>query len=345
MNPIDIFNEIAVRVYGQDKVFLRKDSFADCAGNVDIHFPEIHITNSKGHSHFIRDIYVRASFESTGKMTGSLYGARGTQTVYEAHHKYLHSHLKRRRMDKFTDFCLGGGSEISVAVIKAARSSLNRTDDMRLNFSFLINYMSVFLEWESLEGTPYVRIGGLNTIDIDARASLDIDEVKTFLNEAIGEVGILRNMKVSYSVKFPFIIPHYNSSLEQYMQHFTRRRENVNENGEYVGESSETASLNSLVKSDAGRLMVGNEQIICKVIQNEETTESTQTTQTTESQLIQKRVPKIFRYSFERLLAERLSNWAVKNTPCISRKDEGGTETIHLTRSILENLVSVSTIS
>jgi len=82
-----------------------------------IHFPEFVITNSRGHIHTIRDLYVRMYFNSSMSHLQGWFGTRSTYSYPEFKSKYGHSHLPTitsndgTRISSFGRFCLGGDSD------------------------------------------------------------------------------------------------------------------------------------------------------------------------------------------------------------------------------------------
>jgi len=128
-----------------------------------IWYPEITITNSIGLSHTIHDLLVYFSIKTSGGIVGRLYGQRVNQTKLEIVKGYRHSHLHKgdstsyRRDGGLSAFCIGSTSIFSSML----QSVKEYTTKDRLE-AFLLS-LTAYLEWESLEGTPYTSICSLHT--------------------------------------------------------------------------------------------------------------------------------------------------------------------------------------
>ena len=170
-----------------------------------IHFPEFTITNSKGDSHNIRDLFVILDitvYSENIKILGDrLRGFRTTLTYKELVSGYQHSHLYPRN-DYFSDFddnmylgnfCLGT-SEIGdlIQIIN------NEPFDEGVFELFLVLLKDVF-KWESLEGTPYI---GMRNISSYRNSKKEFRIESSMLEEAVNCIlsypSILR--KCNYSV-------------------------------------------------------------------------------------------------------------------------------------------------
>lgn len=151
-----------------------------------IHFPKTTIRNSQGLKHEIKDIYVSINMtllshydeegiyipqrDKSKMIITKVKGARTTVSIGEVSANYAHSHLGSRRLptqdgsvEFYTDygnFCLGTGDVESVRLLLGDDSNFTE-DYIRL---FLLDVQQL-LEWESLEGVPFVyisNIGGKN---------------------------------------------------------------------------------------------------------------------------------------------------------------------------------------
>lgn len=142
---IDIYKPILNQYYLNRWVYMN--------GNVYIHYPTLEIKNSLGQTHTIHDLVIRFSLQNDTVICG-LQGMRYSWTPEELSNYYSHSHLNIR-IEKFQDFCLGGGSNFKTFFDNLQK--VNSTEEFEL---FLIQLES-YLSWESLEGTPYISISKL----------------------------------------------------------------------------------------------------------------------------------------------------------------------------------------
>jgi hypothetical protein len=127
-----------------------------------IKFPEINITNSKGDKHTIKNMFVSLDFDINFKLVGKMKGFKTTFSAVEIVSNYVHSHLHTKTpkgiQDNYSgrnEFCLGIGQPIELSIFK-----LNNSYSEEL-FTSLCMQLESYLSWESLEGTPYVKINTL----------------------------------------------------------------------------------------------------------------------------------------------------------------------------------------
>lgn len=138
-----------------------------------IKFDEFTITNSKRHSHVIKELYVVLPFmQSANKkiiFNNNLYGGRGIMSNIEyLGGGYKHSHLSSS-WDNLSNFCLGTGP-ISKYILQ-----FNMNSDEHNLFSVLYN-VKIYVEWESLEGTPHKHMERLGKGEI---SSTDVRSVNS----------------------------------------------------------------------------------------------------------------------------------------------------------------------
>lgn len=123
-----------------------------------IRFPKFTIRNAKGHTHEIIELYVKIAIENNG-LSDMFRGTRGKLTQLEAASNYCHSHLDTYSTSDFDGFCRGSSNFHHVQSILQSESWLdsnnNVSEDKLLIFEGWLFEMIGFLEWESIEGTPY----------------------------------------------------------------------------------------------------------------------------------------------------------------------------------------------
>lgn len=141
-----------------------------------IKFDEFTISNSNGQTHVIKDLYVLLPINKTSdnkiSFTGGMYGGRGLVSNVEREAQYKHSHLNDS-WNKVSHFCLGSGP-ISSYMVK-----FNLTPDENTLFSVLYN-VKIYVEWESLEGTPYKYMKNLGKSEVTESESISLSLVDTF---------------------------------------------------------------------------------------------------------------------------------------------------------------------
>jgi hypothetical protein len=115
-----------------------------------VKFDEFTITNSRGSTHIIKELYVALPFVTNNDritIHGIMYGGRGLMSTQEYHAGYSHSHLPSG-FGTFDSFCLGSGPISSMII------DFNRNSTEQNLFSVLYN-IRIYVEWESIEGTPH----------------------------------------------------------------------------------------------------------------------------------------------------------------------------------------------
>lgn len=129
-------------------------------GGIDIHFPEVTITNGRSgdrNTHIIKDLFVKVVLDGGGESlrVGELQGGRTTMTKAEISSEYLHSHLRKYTFSSgdslpyWGRFCTGSGH------INIIRSDINGDGFNEEKFTnYLVQIMGL-VTWESIEGTPY----------------------------------------------------------------------------------------------------------------------------------------------------------------------------------------------
>jgi hypothetical protein len=151
--------------------------------HIVIRFPEITITNGKGESHVIKDLFVRIGLHPSGKLAGEIQGLRATLTLQEVSAGYFHSHLPGMNIEEelspsrhqqgdtienftggvpYGTFCLGEGPIIQVLTQLKVKYNKNV-------FQLFCLHLKSYVAWESLEGTPYMEIRGIDRSDKSKR--------------------------------------------------------------------------------------------------------------------------------------------------------------------------------
>lgn len=157
-----------------------------------IHFPSVTLTNSKRDTFDLKDMFIRIPLDpkENNLIIETLQGTRSTLSVAEYETAYLHSHLIRlndnvtvnghvvkNRPCTYSEFCTGIGD------INILKAMLNNKFDPDFFNSYLL-LLQNFLEWESIEGTPYMRINSVVVADYDYPVVSE-DECRNFYESLI----------------------------------------------------------------------------------------------------------------------------------------------------------------
>jgi hypothetical protein len=149
-----------------------------------IHFPEIEISNTRGHTHTILDLFVFIGFKLTNgkfEMLPYLEGTRLTQTPLEHYNAYQHSHLGSSEAGRITHFCLGGGTPTSVAIADLATSF----DIMK--FELFLYQIDAYVRHESIEGGPYKR---MNQMSFEGGYRHRPDRSKIYIDDVMRQLSV-----------------------------------------------------------------------------------------------------------------------------------------------------------
>lgn len=140
--------------------------------NVIIRFPEVKITNGEDRGHTIKDLWVKFDTDENFGIN-NLEGTRSFMTYAEAYVGYRHSHLRSRTPNGdnvhsgFTSFCKGTGE------INQVMKILNIDGFDEINFTLFCLHLKNFVEWESIEGRPYINYSSVYGAPRTSASSLD----------------------------------------------------------------------------------------------------------------------------------------------------------------------------
>lgn len=134
-----------------------------------VKFDKFTITNSNNQSQEIKDLYFLVPINENLTFNNCLYGGRETLTTVERAANYVHSHLNGA-WNGISSFCLGSGP-INVYI-----AEFNVKPDENSLFSVLYN-IKIYVEWESLEGTPYKYIANIGKSSTSVNPTLDFTKV------------------------------------------------------------------------------------------------------------------------------------------------------------------------
>lgn len=129
-----------------------------------IQFPPFVITNSNGHKHTIKGLWMKFKYNYIYRLM-SMGGIRSLKTYSEYETSYNHSHMSSSstcEKENWLSCCLGGTDYSTLNV--ALRNNFD-TNDTTLFFQQLSDYLA----WESLEGGPYVLIESIGNRNYNSR--------------------------------------------------------------------------------------------------------------------------------------------------------------------------------
>lgn len=177
--------------------------------HIILYFEEIEISNSSERKHKIFDMFVKLVFEfrvtkvdlttediiMVREFHTYLRGMRMSQANVEVPTNYLHSHLNSSAvLGGWGTFCLGT-SPLSTDIVEL------KTGFTKEKFEIVLLSIPVYLQWESLEGTPYNYISRI--YDREPR-SADISE------------AVLENIALRFFTDFDFMDLDMSISMTEY---------------------------------------------------------------------------------------------------------------------------------
>ena len=155
-------------VHGENYDFQIDTAYLD----VIIRYPHITITNSSNKSREIEELYCVLTFNVNKQLT-QFTGFRAKMSFNDVKNGYRHSHLNTRGIDDLftkSGFCTGS---TDLTALKCEFMEEFNAD----RFDLLLYQINNFVEWESIEGTPYIQLGSANNRNLQLLNRTSIDSV------------------------------------------------------------------------------------------------------------------------------------------------------------------------
>jgi len=229
IEDVDFYFKIITDYFGEENVFIDKDR-----NRIVIFFPEKQVTNSNNAFHKIYNVYVfidymygsrlNDSSESNSfkryfiKTESSRRGIRfdishGARTLFSEEEKnsgYVFSHFSRN-LGSSCSCCLGSGTALS----QLNERTLNNEESI-LGFCIALDK---YLEWESLEGGPYIKISEIRTVNNSSqRLTAEKKYYDTiFTNIIKSEDSLILNIDENFNINID------NSVLAKHSPYFKQK--------------------------------------------------------------------------------------------------------------------------
>jgi hypothetical protein len=183
--------QVFIDFYGEDRLDIGSNS-------IIVHYPEIIISNSKEEKDIIKDLYISFAFD--GVSLKEIKGLRTTFSDYHYKRGYRHSHLASSSQLQFTPFCKG--SVFTGIIMDYNGNQCYATLDRLLDF-----FDSKFINWESLEGGPHIKISSVyytnNTCNFHKIHLNNLsDREKTFINKNLRLTNNFLDIPFTYFQSF-----------------------------------------------------------------------------------------------------------------------------------------------
>lgn len=143
-----------------------------------IRYPHITITNTKKESREIEELYCVLTFNESFLLKG-FEGFRAKMSFNDVKNGYRHSHLNSRNLENLftaSAFCTGSTD------LTALKSEFMEGFDAD-RFDLFLYQINNFVEWESLEGTPYVHLSSVNNRNFTVLSREPLDLAQTITND------------------------------------------------------------------------------------------------------------------------------------------------------------------
>lgn len=129
-----------------------------------IQFEEVTLTNQYQEKITIYDLFVELTINiKDNYFLSDIYGAKATWSYEEYRCGYIHSHLPSRNSSTFQKFCLGSSPFSRLMHSRALISE-------ELFITILYN-LEEYLQWESVEGGPYIYMKNVLNSKVEAQLS------------------------------------------------------------------------------------------------------------------------------------------------------------------------------
>ena len=215
-----VLSSVSKELYGEDRVHIIYHNRDEV--RLVIHYPTIEITNSLGTKHIIKDLFIEYTFRKydDGVVLTNLRAVKATYSPGEIRQNYLHSHISNNGIfQRSSSFCFG--STQFKQFMDKLRNSYNIIDKGDIYQLFL--GMDKYLEWESLEGTPYNRIDSIRDFNV---TNLNKTAPKGLIDECYKHiVNTVDSFEYSVNTVNDSFTVSVTSSFEQELKSFLEFRE------------------------------------------------------------------------------------------------------------------------
>ena len=190
---------------------------------ITVKYPEITITNSYGKTHTITDLFIKTKFNHLGQLREGFTMSRSTYTYTELLVGYRHSHhrtisVNESSLKSWNTTCLGQGV-LSQSTNLLRGLTLEEFDE--INIMSLYADIDAYVAWESIEGTPYIRMERIRGMSSSANPTASFSPLTTLssydkqlLKEVMKADFIIKNCKLIPSIKDNH--PYYNLEYDEY---------------------------------------------------------------------------------------------------------------------------------
>lgn len=156
--------------------------------NPVIKFDTIEITNTAGHKHIIRNLFIMLEITTEGDNKlhfSKLLGTRSLLSYKEYRVGYYHSHLRSRSnlfytATEFDEFCLGQGE------IRDLFVDLTENFNEEL-FALMLYQVKMFAQWESTEGRPFIRMNSIYEVRNETAPNIKSSVQKRYFDRLVAK--------------------------------------------------------------------------------------------------------------------------------------------------------------
>lgn len=150
------------RLYPKERFEVKIEESYKNSGTLQIiiHYPEMLVTNEFGSTHLMKDLFLKFYIKKSDNNSMRLYGIKILRSTYSINEIdiggsfYVFSHHMRQSdpLHFYGDLCFGSSNPVS----KMINNYSDNIDFTQIQ-SFIMAMESYF-SWESIEGTPYIKM-------------------------------------------------------------------------------------------------------------------------------------------------------------------------------------------
>lgn len=232
----------ALTYYKEEDVDVVYDDDNDLL-NLIIHYPEFTVRNSIELEHKLRDVYMKYSFRK-GDYGYYLYSIELARTTFEAReifNNYVFSHCNNNPIKNYSDSFCYGSTDLSRFIGKCKQSDNHPYSYLQ---SLMLNFEE-YLQWESIEGTPYKYIAYLNRYNQSNTSIVSMPYLPTtYKNQAIRLIlgsGLVFNHE--YKVTDKYEVKFSDSVINSIDELLTRELPLIDRSREYLFERKGNQSV------------------------------------------------------------------------------------------------------
>lgn len=176
-----------------------------------VHWPEVTVTNERGESININDLYAKVPLNIYGQPDGYFELIRSTYTIDQWTSRYTHSHVPSHNPKVLPEFkgpCLGAGP------IRGTIARLKRSNTPDYNrWSLFCLELDKYVRVESIAGTPYIRMSSINKSSTYIQGASGVSKPRTWGLAIRSFLGYMVDNMDSLKLQYGYANGHYHIAI------------------------------------------------------------------------------------------------------------------------------------